>query len=153
MGNDLVGNRIGFYDEAVRLFNAVPTGGDITADKTQRGQIAYGQGGPARHFRRDYTEKMTGDFSVLFESPDSDDAKLIGFTPGPWLHSWPVTADYNLYLKLKVIGDVDGVRLALLDAQKKRSFFDIKNFKADGNWLQITAALGGFQSERGFSFT
>ena len=153
MGVDLVGERFEFYDEAVRLFNAVPKGGDITADKTQRGQIAYGQGSQAMHFRRDYTDKMTGDFSVLFESPDSDDAKLIGFTPGPWLHSWPVTENYNLHLKLKAIGDFNGVRLALLDAQKNRRFFDIENFKADGNWLQINAALGDFYSEQSFSFT
>ena len=153
MGKDLVGERFEFYDEAVRLFNAVPKGGDIITHKTQRGQMAYGQGSPARHFRRDYTDKMAGDFSVLFESPGSDDAKLIGFTPGPWLHSWPVTVNYNLHLKLKAIGDFDGVRLALLDAHKKRSFFDIENFKADGNWLQINAALGDFQSEPSFSFT
>ena len=152
MGQDLVGNRFEFYDEAVRLFNAVPKGGDITAGKNQRSQIAYGQGSPARHFRRDYTDKMTGDFSILFESPDSDDAKLIGFTPGPWLHSWPVTMKYNLHLKLKAIGDFDGVRLALLDTYKKRSFFDIEKFKAVGNWLQINAALGDFQPEPGFSF-
>jgi len=141
-----------FYDEALRLFNAVGEGGDITADREKRGQVQYGRGEEPRYFKRDYTDKVANDFSVRFDAPGTEDARVVGFTPGAWIDSWAVTRKDVLHLQLKATVDCGLVKLALLDQGKKRAFYELSGFKADGRWQIVRACLKDFRAEEGFDF-
>ena len=130
-----------FYDEALRLFKAVPVGGDITVGKEEMRNENYGRKIPAGPFSRDYTDKAAGDFSVRFDAPVGGESLVIGFTPGPWLDSWGLTRDFILHFQLKSSVDLKKGRLAVLDHHKKRAWYDLAGLRAEGNWQAVEAAL------------
>jgi hypothetical protein len=141
-----------FYDEALRLFNAVPLGGDITAEKGKRATLSYGRSKAPLVFVRDYTDKVANDFSVRFDSPGSEEAQVIGFTPGPWIESWPVGMDAVLNIQIKADPKCGQVTLALIDANKRRALFGLTGFKADGTWHKVRVPLKDFKPEADFKF-
>ena len=141
-----------FYDETLRLFKAVPVGGDITIGKEEMGALNYGRSIPAGPFSRDYTDKAAGDFSVRFDAPVDGNSLVIGFTPGAWLDSWALTRDFVLHFQLKSSVDLKKGRLALLDHRKKRAWYDLAGLRAEGNWQMAEVALGDFKPKAGFDF-
>jgi hypothetical protein len=144
--------RFEFYDEALRLFNGVPAGGDITADKKKRADYSYGRSKEPLVFARDYTDKVANDFSVRFDSPGSGESKVIGFTPGPWIDFWPVRPEAVMNLQLKADAESGPITLALIDANKKKAILGLTGLKADGTWQKVRIPLKDFQPEAGFDF-
>ena len=102
----------------------------------------------------DYADKKNGDFSLLYTAPAAKEPPAIGLTPGPYLKTWSLGADWSLHLWLKA-APTEPVKewpLALVDAAGTRAEGALKGFAADGQWRQVKVPLKDLKAADGFDF-
>ena len=140
-----------FYDEALRLFNAVSPDQEIVDNKDGQKDMQFGKGDNLRNFTRDYVNKKSGDFSVVFEAKN-DNLRKIGFTPGPWFDRWGINADYSLHLLLRAQSGAEKVSLILLDTNGNKASYLLSDFNCNDQWQEIVVPLSDFKSQSTFDF-
>jgi len=110
---------------------------------------------PASEWRDDifdYENVKQGDFSIMYSVNGNDDAGVFGFTPGQFIDSWDLNAEYAVTFWLRAEGEADRGTwdLYLVDRGQNRAAATLENVKPDGEWHQINIPVKNFRKNSGF---
>jgi len=156
------GTGVDFYDEALRLFGTASSGESITENRALQGnRIIYHKNGnlypderTVKYFSLDYSDKKAGDFSVRFDASSDEKVDEIGFMPGPYQKTWNLSNNWTMEAWLKI----DGKKgkgpwpITFLDVNGHRAEGDLKGFKADGKWHEVSFPLTDLKNSEDFDF-
>lgn len=156
------GDRVDYYDEALRVFGTAEVGGQITQNRALEGNLIhylkagniYPDERAVKFFELDYEDMKAGDFSIRFQSDPAETVGELGFMPGPYQKFWQLSEVWVLRLWLKTEGPVDPKpwRISLVDHSGVSAKTMLSGFQAVGQWQEVEIPLDSFQAGKGFEF-